>query len=235
MKRRWKIVRRILAIGALCVLALLDYSADAVEQQNRDALFDNTANLPHRRVALVLGCAPVLGRGWANPYLVNRMEAAAAVFKAGKADYLLVSGDNRTPEYDEPTAMKEALVRLGVPEERIALDYAGFSTSDSVLRAKLVFGLTQFSIISQRDHALRAIYIANHHHLDAVGFAAEDVPARYGWRISLREAFARVRTVLDVNIWGRRPHFTGPRVPIGVRRRMRLKYSPNECNAGHVI
>ena len=202
-------------IGALSSLVLLDYSKDAVEQQNHGALFENTAELPHRHVALVLGCAPILGRGWANPYFVNRMEAAAAVFKAGKADYLLVSGDNHTTEYDEPTAMKEALMRLGVPEERIALDYAGFSTSDSVLRANLIFGLTDFSIISQRDHALRAIYIARHHHLDAVAYAAKDIPARYGWRISLREAFARVRTVLDVNVWGRTPHFTGPRVPIG--------------------
>jgi SanA protein len=210
-----KIFRRLFVIGALGTLALLDYSTDAVEQQNRDALFDNTVELPHRHVALVLGCAPVLGHGWANPYFVNRMEAVAAVFKAGKADYLLVSGDNHTVEYDEPTAMKEALVRLGVPEERIALDYAGFSTSDSVLRANLVFGLTDFSIISQRDHALRAIYIAQHHHLDAVGFAAKDIPARYGWRTSLRETFARVRTVLDVNVWGRTPHFKGARVPIG--------------------
>ncbi len=215
MTRRSKRIWKFLAIGALGTLALLDYSRDAVEKQDRDALFDNTSKLPHKRVALVLGCAPVLGHGWANPYFVNRMEAAAAVFKAGKADYLLVSGDNHTVEYDEPTAMKEALVRLGVPEERIALDYAGFSTSDSVLRANLVFGLTDFAIISQRDHALRAIYIAQHHHLDAVGFAAQDIPARYGWRISLREAFARVRTVLDVNVWGRTPHFSGPPVPIG--------------------
>jgi len=215
MMRRSKIFGRFFAIGALGTVALLDYSTDAVEQRSRGALFDNTTELPHQHVALVLGCAPVLGHGWANPYFVNRMEAAAAVFKAGKADYLLVSGDNHTVEYDEPTAMKEALVRLGVPEERIALDYAGFSTSDSVLRAHLVFGLTDFSIISQRDHALRAIYIAQHHHLGAVGFAAKDIPARYGWRVSLREALARVRTVLDVNVWGRVPRFTGPQVPIG--------------------
>ena len=176
MKRRWKIVRRILAIGALCALALVDYSTDAVEQQNRGALFDNTATF-RTGASRLFSVAPRFSvMAGQIRYFVNRMEAAAAVFKAGKADYLLVSGDNHTAGYDEPTAMKDALVRLGVPEERIALDYAGFSTSDSVLRAKLVFGLTQFSIISQRDHALRAIYIANHHHLDAVGFAAEDVP-----------------------------------------------------------
>jgi SanA protein len=215
MKRRSKIARGVLVIGVIGTLTLLDYSSYAIERKNRSAIFDNTAKLPHRRVALVLGCAPVLAHGWANPYFVNRMEAAAAVFKAGKADYLLVSGDNHTVEYDEPTAMKEALMRLGVPEERIVLDYAGFSTSDSVLRANLLFGLTDFSIISQRDHALRAIYIARHHHLEAVGFPAKEIPARYRWRQSFREAFARVRTVMDVNVWGRAPHFTGPRVPIG--------------------
>jgi SanA protein len=215
MKPRPKIVRTMLASGALAVLALMDYSTDAVERQNRVDLFDSVAKLPYRHVALVLGCAPTLGHGWANPYFVNRMEAAAAVFKAGKADYLLVSGDNHTIEYDEPTAMKQTLVQLGVPEQRIVLDYAGFSTSDSVLRANLIFGLTDFSVVSQRDHALRAIYIARHHNLDVIGFAAEGIPARFGWRVSLREALARVRTVLDVNVWGRKPRFTAPAIPIG--------------------
>jgi SanA protein len=62
---------------------------------------------------------------------------------------------------------------------------------------------------------MRAIYIARHHQLYAIGFAAEDIPARYGWRTSMREAFARVRTVLDVHVFGRKPHFAGPPVSIG--------------------
>jgi SanA protein len=202
------------AIGLGVAGGLVWYSRYAIEGQSRDAIIADPAKLPHKRVTVVLGCAPTLGDGRPNPYFVNRIEAAGAVFRNGRVDYLLVSGDNHTVDYDEPTAMKEALVRLGVPEDRIVLDYAGFSTSDSILRAKLVFGQNDLCVVSQRDHAMRALYIARHHAIDAVGFPARDIPARYGWRVSVREALARVRTVLDVNVWGRQPHFAGPRVGI---------------------
>jgi SanA protein len=201
-------------VGGVFSLILILAAGYVIERNTRGAVFDEPGKLPHRHVALVLGCAPRLGNGKPNPYFVNRIEAGAAVFNAGKADYLLVSGDNHTRRYDEPTAMKEALVHLGVPEQRVVLDYAGFSTSDSILRAKLVFGQTDLCVVSQRDHAMRAVYIGRHYAIAAVGFAAKDIPARYGWRVSLRESLARVRTVFDVKVWGRKPHFTGPRIPI---------------------
>lgn len=218
--RRGEAFRRfgkLLIWGGLAALALIFYSARAIEKQADTSVFSVAPELPHTRVALVLGCTPRLGNGYGNPYFNNRMDAAAEIFSAGKTDYLLVSGDNHTRMYDEPTAMKEALIARGVPEDRIVLDYAGFSTSDSVARAKQVFGLEEFCVVSQRDHAMRAIYIAQHQGLRAVGFAAKGIPARYGWRTSFREALARVRTVLDVNVWGRKPHFTGPRIEIGKR------------------
>jgi SanA protein len=129
--KRWQRLLATLSLGMIGALALIDYATYAIEGQNGDRLFLGAAQLPHRRVALVLGCAPTLGGRWANPFFVKRMEAAATVYKAGKADYLLVSGDNHTVDYDEPTAMKQALTQLGVPERRIILDYAGFSTSSS--------------------------------------------------------------------------------------------------------
>ena len=210
----WRVSAALSAVALGMAGGLVWYSRYAIERGSSDSIIADPAKLPHKRVAVVLGCAPNLGDGRPNPYFVNRMEAAATVFKNGRADYLLVSGDNHTVDYDEPTAMKEALVQLGVPEERVVLDYAGFSTSDSILRAKLVFGQNDLCVVSQRDHAMRAVYIARHNTIDAVGFAARDIPARYGWRVLVREALARVRTVLDVNVWGRKPHFIGPRISI---------------------
>jgi SanA protein len=143
------------------------------------------------------------------------MAAAAALFRAHKVDYLLVSGDNHVPTYDEPTAMKNALLRLGVPEDRIVADYAGLRTLDSVVRAKKVFGLSELCIITQRDHALRASYIARANGIDVVAYPAKDVPGLGGMRTRFRESLARVWTLLDVNLLGRQPHLLGPTVAIG--------------------
>jgi SanA protein len=212
-KRRYAII----AAGAITALAFaaIFYAAHRIEHSAISALAPDMDSLPHKRVGLVLGCSPVLGSGAPNAYFENRIAAAAALFRAKKVDYLLVSGDNHASTYDEPTAMKSALLRLGVPEDRIVLDYAGFSTLDSVVRAKNVFGLSELCIISQRDHALRAVYIARANGIDVVAFPAKDVPGRGGLRTRLRESLARVRTLLDVHLMGRKPHFLGPNVQIG--------------------
>jgi len=110
--------------------------------------------------------------------------------------------------------MKKTLVRLGVPADRIVMDYAGFSTLDSIVRAKKVFGLSELCVITQREHALRAIYIARANGMDVVAFPAKDVPARSAWRTRIRESLARVRTLLDVHVLGRKPHFLGPAIEI---------------------
>ncbi len=213
-----KRIRRLLlifgAVAAVASGAAIQYAGHRIEQAASSALHDDIEALPHKRVAVVLGCSPVLKSGVPNWYFENRMAAAAAAYRAQKVDYLLVSGDNHVATYDEPTAMKLALVRLGVPTERIVLDYAGFSTLDSMVRAKKVFGLSEFCIITQRDHALRAIYIAQANGIDAVGFAAEDVSKWRGLRTRCRESLARVRTLLDVHVLGRKPHFLGPPVLI---------------------
>jgi vancomycin permeability regulator SanA len=169
---------------------------------------------PARPVALVLGCAPALADGRENLFFRHRIACAAEIFQAGKAEFLLVSGDNSRKDYDEPTAMKDALVALGVPEARVYLDYAGFSTLDSVVRARKVFGQERMLIVSQRDHAMRALYIAQSHGIDALGVAARDVGFRSGVKTRTREALARVRTVLDVHLLARRPRFLGPKIEI---------------------
>lgn len=214
MKRRRRIAIVTGSSVLVAVMAMV-YAARRIERTSARLVIADVASVPHRRVGLVLGCSPVLRSGKSNWFFENRMRAAAEVFRARKVDYLLVSGDNHVSTYDEPTAMKDALLRSGVPEDRIVLDYAGFSTLDSVVRAKNVFGLSEFCVITQRDHALRAIYIAKANGIDAVGFPAKDVPVLSGLRTRLRESLARVRTLLDVHILGRKPHFLGPSIEIG--------------------
>lgn len=211
LRRRWVLSACAGVLGATGLI----WGARVLIERNAPHVHASAAEVPQRRVGLVLGCVPVLADGRANLFFQHRMRAAADLFKAGRVDYLLVSGDNHRAGYDEPTAMRDALVARGVPADRIELDYAGFSTLDSVVRARHVFGQSELCIVSQRDHAMRAVFIARAHGVSAVGFAAQDVGFRFGLRTHLRESLARVRAVLDVKLLGREPRFYGPPVTIG--------------------
>ena len=175
---------------------------------------DRVEQLPARKVGLVLGCSPKLGDGSPNWFFNNRMEAAAELFRFGKVEYLLVSGDNRFRTYDEPTEMKKALIALGVPGEKIVCDYAGLTTLDSMVRAKAVFGQATVIVVSQRFHNERAIYLARAFGGDAVGFNARDVPLAAAPRTYFREILSRQRAWLDANLIRRQPRHLGPAVAI---------------------
>ena len=165
--------------------------------------------LPETGTALLLGAAKITPGGVPNLYFAGRIEAAAALFKAGKIKHILISGDNSRKDYDEPTDMKNALLAHGIPETAITLDYAGFRTLDSVVRAKNVFGKEKFLIITQPGHAERAVYIARKHGIEATAFYAAE-PVDYPWllkRNRSREKFACIAAWLDVNILCRKPKF----------------------------
>jgi len=171
--------------------------------------------VPNRDVALVLGCSRLTADGRGNLFFRNRIEAAAALYRSHKIRYLIVSGDNSRPGYDEPSDMKAALVDRGVPAACIYRDCAGLRTLDSIARAREIFGVTSLVVVSQQFHAERAIYLASHHGIDAVGFAARDVGSIHGLKASVREAFARVKAVLDVHVLRTRPKFGGPQILVG--------------------
>lgn len=116
--------------------------------------------------------------------------------------------------YDEPTDMRDALVTSGVPEIAITRDYAGFRTLDSVIRAREVFGLTQYTIITEEFHCPRALWIARQHGLDAVALAAPELSARWSLRVKVREQLARAWCAVDLYLLHRDPKFPGPREPI---------------------
>ncbi|MCX7007986.1 MAG: YdcF family protein [Kiritimatiellaeota bacterium] len=205
----------LLLLAVFAALAMLG-AASLVRRAAAGRTYDDLAAIPARKVGLVLGCVGRLPDGRRNLFFAYRIQAAAALFHAGKVRFLLVSGDNHHCTYDETTEMKTELIRLGVPAERIQCDYAGFRTFDSVVRAKEVFCETELTVISQQFHNERAIFIAQHKGLDLVGFNARDVGGHDGFVVRCRELLARVRTVLDVYLLPTRPHFLGPKIQIGL-------------------
>ena len=187
-----------------------------VQNQGAARLYDSIEEIPARKVGLVLGTSKKNYAGRINLYFKYRMEAAADLYKAGRIQRVLVSGDNHIESYDEATDMLEYLVALGVPEKHITLDYAGFRTLDSVVRAKEVFGQNEVTIISQKFHNERALFIADFRGVDAIGFNAKSVPAKYSGLTHKREYLARVKAVLDVIVLQKGPKFLGEPVEIAL-------------------
>lgn len=203
------------AILALTAVILTIFIIDQwVWRSTQAQMYSDIQTLPHRRVGLLLGTSKYTKRPWINRYYAYRIQAAAALFKAGKIDYILISGDNRHAYYNEPETMQADLMQFGVPKDRIVMDYAGFRTLDSILRCRDVFGEHEVTIISQPFHNARALFIANKKGMRAIAFNAQDVSAGYSFKVMLREKFARVKMLLDL-ILGKEPKFYGPHISIG--------------------
>lgn len=209
--RRW-----LIAGAATCLLYLVALvgSTILVQRATRGRTYSDVAAVPFRRVGLVLGTSRLLGDGRPNGFFDNRIAAAAALIRARKVDYLIVSGDNHIQGYDEPGDMKAALIQAGVPPERIYCDYAGFRTLDSIVRVREVFRQNQVTIVSQEFHNQRAIYIALHHDIDAIGFNARDIDAYYSFKTRVREVFARANMMIDLYVRRRSPKYLGKPVVI---------------------
>ncbi|NME71065.1 SanA/YdcF family protein [Flammeovirga aprica] len=176
--------------------------------------YNSAEKIPYNKVGLFLGTGKILSNGRVNLYYKYRIEATVKLYKAKKVDFILVSGDNSSEDYDEPSTIKEDLIKKGIPSNRIYLDYAGFRTLDSIVRCKEIFGQENITIISQQFHNERAIYIADSKNIEAIGFNAKDVNIHYGLKTKLREKLARVKMVLDL-IFGKQPKFLGDKIEIG--------------------
>lgn len=207
------LLRIVLMLGCLLICAIF-YCNIRVETYAKSRLYDNVQDIPHRHAALLLGTTPKTRSGNTNKYYTYRIEACVKLYKAKKIDRIIVSGDNHNRNYNEPEAMRKALVAKGIPNNVIFLDYAGFRTLDSVVRAKEIFGQTSFTIISQRFHNERAVYIAGKKDIDAIGFNARDARLKYGFKTHIREVFARCKVFLDLLV-GKQPHFLGDTIDIG--------------------
>jgi SanA protein len=198
-------------LGSIISIFLSDY---IVKSTTKKQIYTTTKSIPYNKVGMVLGTSKFLNSGNKNAYYTYRINATVDLFNAGKINYILISGDNSTIYYDEPNTFKKDLIKRGIPENRIILDYAGFRTLDSIVRANKVFGQNKLTIISQKFHIERALYIANHKNIDAVGYVASNVSANYGFRTLLREKFARVKLMIDL-LFNVQPKFLGEPIIIG--------------------
>ncbi len=176
--------------------------------KTRHQVYDSVNAIPKNKVGLLLGTGKYAASGNINLFYKYRIDAVVKLYKAGKIEYILVSGDNSRKDYDEPTDFKKDLIAQGIPEDRIFLDYAGFRTLDSIVRAKEIFGQTSITIISQKFHNQRAIYIAKQFDIDAVGFNAKDV-----YNSHFREYLARSKASLDL-VFNVQPKFLGEKISI---------------------
>ncbi len=178
--------------------------------------FSDVGKVPAVDVALVLGTAPIGPEGGPNRYFVYRLDAAAALYKAGKAKYFIVSG-TRAGRYDEPTAMRAGLIERGVPAEAIYRDFDGDRTLDSIVRARRIYGQMRLIIVSQRFHLSRALFLARHEGIEAWGFEARDVDQPYSIFTELRRYPSALRAYWDVWL-NAPPDVPGKPVAIGVDR-----------------
>lgn len=209
-----KIIFRSLLVLAVILVAVVFITDTWVSRSTRSQIYNDVQAVPHKKVGLLLGTSKMLKGGRINAYYQYRINAAVALYKAGKVDFLLVSGDNGRVAYDETSAMQADLIARGIPKEKIFMDYAGFRTLDSILRCREVFGETSITVISQPFHNERSIFIANHKGIKAVAFNAVDVHTAGGLRTQVREKFARVKMLLDL-AFGKEAKFYGDKIKIG--------------------
>lgn len=209
--RKW--LKRLSVLTGI-VLALLLFNDYMMSFNASERLFDQWKKVPHREVGLLLGTSPRTADGRANLYFRYRINAAASLYHSGRVRHLLVSGDNHEKSYNEPAYMRAALLRKGVPARAITLDYAGFRTLDSVVRCLRVFEQRSVTVISQRFHNERALFLCDAFGLDAIAFNAHGVRLSSDFKTRLREVLARAKALLDVYVLETQPHFLGNPEPI---------------------
>jgi SanA protein len=194
-------------------LLLITINYFYINFQVRNLHSSQIKHVPNNQVGLLLGTSAKLKSGGANQYFTNRINAAVKLYTSSKIKFILVSGDNSDKTYNEPEKMKQALIDRGIPENRIFLDYAGFNTLDSVIRSQKVFGQNQITIISQKFHNQRALYIAKKIGLEAYGFDAANpnIPTP---RVYLREVLARVKMFFEIHLLNKDPKFLGEPIQI---------------------
>lgn len=176
-----------------------------------DLIFDSPKDVPRSETALVLGTSKYLKGGKVNQFFRHRMDAAQLLYIHGKVRKIILSGDHQTDYYNEPLAMKSSLKAQGIPEEIMVMDPSGLRTFDSVIRAYKIYGVKEVTIVSQRFHLERALFIAKKHGVKAYGFVADDTNDNFtNLRQNIRECYARVLTLVDLYAFETQPTDMSP-------------------------
>lgn len=193
-----RFIKRWGSAGLFLLLLVVVLSNRWIENSTKAYLYESWALLPENEVGLVLGTSPYRSDGKSSAEFYGRVRTAAELYQLGKVKHLIVSGANPDETYNEPRKMMRELVRLGVPEKDITMDFAGFRTYDSIVRARQVFGLKNFTVITTRYHAWRALFIARKLDLNVVGYSAPvSVTGEMGARNPPREVMARTLAVFE--------------------------------------
>ncbi|MCU0353152.1 MAG: YdcF family protein [Cytophagales bacterium] len=211
MRKKRFLYMFLFAIVFLCGIVFLCDSL--VSGAAKGKLYTDVEKVPFNRAGLLLGTAKYVAGGRVNLYYTYRIQAAVRLVQAGKIKYVIVSGDNSTKDYNEPEQMRTDLVEAGIDSSAIFLDYAGFRTFDSVVRLREIFSQQSVTVISQKFHNERAVFIASKEGIDAVGYNARDVSLNAGFWVQLREKLARVKVFADY-LFGKQPKFLGEKVPL---------------------
>jgi len=200
-----KKLRRFFLLSSFIASAYVYLSYSGVVSITSPFTYDSIDDIPHKKTGLLLGTTKT-GKHGENPYFTWRIDAAVELLKAEKIDEILISGDNSKKSYNETQDMFESLLERGIDSSKIRLDYAGFRTLDSVIRAKKVFNCSELIIISQEFHNQRALYIALMNQIDAVAFNARDSQHTNNYT-HYREILAKAWTVLEIHLFGTQPKF----------------------------
>jgi len=208
-----KLLKILLSFFVLCIWLII-VSDFLTIYQTQEYIYENPQDIPRNKVGLVLWTSKYIADGRRNLFYLYRIQAVEELFEAWKIEYVLVSGDNSTQQYNETDSIKEDLVNIWIPVEKIYWDYAGFRTLDSVVRAKEIFGQWEYTIISQKFHLERALYLAQSEGIDAIWYTARDVPVSRAPRVWIRERLARVKMMIDIAFWVD-PKFGGESIEIG--------------------
>lgn len=209
----WMIMKAVAACMVLIEFIIVTYIV--VVLSTHPQIIENTTDLTPKTYGLLLGANKKINGSKAdNLYYLYRIDAAEKLYKSGKVQKLILSGDNNMPGYNEPLDMKRDLELRGVPAQALILDYAGFRTLDSVVRLKYHFGVTDVVIISQKFHLERALFLAWFYDINAAGYAAQGTMTKGMWQ---REALAKPKTILDIFVFNMQPKFgkAAARDPLG--------------------
>ncbi|MBF0409729.1 MAG: YdcF family protein [Candidatus Riflebacteria bacterium] len=213
---RKKIILSVVSLILILIVAAVFLADSYIASFSQNYCYDEVEKIPEKKVALILGTSPVAASGRTNSFYKLRIDAAEVLYNAKKVQHFLVSGDNSTKEYDEPTCIRNDLIKRGIPAEIIYRDYAGFRTLDSIIRANRIFSLNDFIVVSQKFHNERAVFLARTNGLNAFGYNAL-LPDNGRIKAShkLRELLARAKAILDVFVLSTKPKFLGDKIEIG--------------------
>jgi len=200
-----KIAVTVSLAGTVVLLSLIIVCNIWIVTTTQRDVFSDIPSLPANRDGLVLATGKLIENGRINQHFVRRVDAAAALYRAGKVQRLILSGDKA---HDEPMELKRALLARGVPESALVLDNYGLRTLDSVVRARDVFRCGHLTIISERFHDFRALFLSRYYGLHAVAYAPPALPFRWMIKSTLRESLARVKAVLDLYLLHTKPTVT---------------------------